>query len=47
MDATVNSTLLFATQITLSLVSFGLIARWVISPRLRERSFGIARCATR
>jgi hypothetical protein len=31
--------LVFATQFTLSLVSFGLIALWVIYPRLRERSF--------
>lgn len=33
-----NATLVFVTQITLSLLSFGLIARWVIYPRLRERS---------
>jgi hypothetical protein len=33
-----NATLIFATQATLSLLSFGLIARWVIYPRLRERS---------
>jgi hypothetical protein len=31
--------LVFATQFTLSLISFGLIALWVIYPRLRERSF--------
>ena len=30
--------LVFVTQFTLSLLSFGLIARWVIYPRLRERS---------
>jgi hypothetical protein len=30
--------LVFATQFTLSLISFGLIARWSIYPRLRERS---------
>jgi len=30
--------MVFATQFTLSLLSFGLIARWVIYPRLRERS---------
>ena len=29
--------MVFATQFTLSLLSFGLIARWVIYPRLRER----------
>jgi hypothetical protein len=33
-----NAILVFATQITLSLLSFGLIASWVIYPRLRERS---------
>lgn len=33
-----NATLVFVTQVTLSLLSFGLIARWVIYPRLRERS---------
>src|SRR5262245_16301978 len=33
-----NVTLWFATQATLSLLSFGLIARWVLYPRLRERS---------
>jgi hypothetical protein len=33
-----NATLLFATQATLSLLSFGLIARWVIYPRLRDRA---------
>ncbi|HEX6542868.1 MAG TPA: hypothetical protein VF040_14015 [Ktedonobacterales bacterium] len=38
MDTTLTSTLVFATQITLSLLSFGLIARWVIYPRLRKRS---------
>lgn len=32
-----NATLVFATQTTLSLLSFGLLARWVIYPRLRER----------
>jgi hypothetical protein len=30
--------MVFVTQFTLSLLSFGLIARWVIYPRLRERS---------
>ena len=30
--------LVFLTQFTLSLLSFGLIARWVVYPRLRERS---------
>ena len=30
--------LVFVTQFTLSLLTFGLIARWVIYPRLRERS---------
>lgn len=34
-----NATLIFATQITLSLLSFGLIARWGIYPRLRDRSW--------
>lgn len=33
-----DETLIFATQATLSLLSFGLIAGWVIYPRLRERS---------
>ncbi|HET8909036.1 MAG TPA: hypothetical protein VFN11_18930 [Ktedonobacterales bacterium] len=33
-----NATLVFATQSTLSLLSFGLIAGWVIYPRLRGRS---------
>ncbi|MDQ2786297.1 MAG: hypothetical protein M3Y58_14995 [Chloroflexota bacterium] len=33
-----NATLLFVTQVTLSLLSFGLITRWIIYPRLRERS---------
>lgn len=33
-----NTILVFVTQTTLSLLSFGLIARWVIYPRLRERS---------
>ena len=33
-----NATLVFVTQATLSLLSFGLIARWVIYPRLKERS---------
>jgi hypothetical protein len=33
-----DATLIFATQATLSLLSFGLIAGWVIYPRLRERS---------
>ncbi|HEV8190203.1 MAG TPA: hypothetical protein VGP82_01775 [Ktedonobacterales bacterium] len=33
-----NATLIFATQVTLSLLSFGLLARWVIYPRLRNRS---------
>lgn len=33
-----NVILWFATQATLSLVSFGLIARWMIYPRLRDRS---------
>lgn len=32
-----NANLVFATQATLSLLSFGLIARWVIYPRLRDR----------
>ncbi len=33
-----NATLVFVTQVTLSLLSFGLIARWVVYPRLRDRS---------
>lgn len=33
-----NAILVFATQFTLSLVSFGLLAAWVIYPRLRQRS---------
>lgn len=33
-----NTVLIFATQATLSLLTFGLIALWVIYPRLRERS---------
>jgi hypothetical protein len=33
-----NAFLLFLTQVTLSLVSFGLLAGWVIYPRLRIRS---------
>ncbi|HEV2237951.1 MAG TPA: hypothetical protein VGR57_14925, partial [Ktedonobacterales bacterium] len=33
-----DATLIFAAQATLSLLTFGLIARWVIYPRLRERS---------
>jgi hypothetical protein len=33
-----NATLIFATQATLSLLSFGLIARWVLYPPLRQRS---------
>ncbi len=33
-----NTILIFATQAMLSLLSFGLIAGWVIYPRLRERS---------
>ena len=33
-----DATLIFATQAALSLLSFGLIAGWVIYPRLRERS---------
>ncbi len=33
-----NATLVFVTQATLSLLSFGLIARWVIYPRLKGRS---------
>ena len=33
-----NAILVFVTQITLSLLSFGLIVRWVIYPRLRDRS---------
>ncbi len=33
-----NATLVFGTQTMLSLLSFGLIARWVIYPRLRKRS---------
>lgn len=32
-----NATLVFVTQVTLSLLTFGLIARWFIYPRLRER----------
>ena len=32
-----NVTLIFATQASLSLLSFGLIARWVLYPRLRDR----------
>jgi len=35
MDTTFE---VFVTQFTLSLLSFGLIAAWVIYPRLRERS---------
>ncbi|HZC07252.1 MAG TPA: hypothetical protein VE338_16580 [Ktedonobacterales bacterium] len=31
------ATIIFATQATLSLVSFGLLARWLIYPRLKER----------
>jgi hypothetical protein len=31
------ATIIFATQATLSLVSFGLLARWFIYPRLKER----------
>lgn len=31
------ATITFATQAALSLVSFGLLARWVIYPRLKER----------
>lgn len=38
MNVPVNSILIFATQTTLSLLSFGLIARWVIYPRLKHRS---------
>ncbi len=34
-----DATLIFATQAALSLLSLGLIAGWVIYPRLRERSF--------
>lgn len=33
-----NAILVFVTQFTLSLLSFGLIARWVNYPRLRDRS---------
>jgi hypothetical protein len=33
-----NATLVFVTQATLSLLSFGLIARWIIYPRLKKRS---------
>jgi hypothetical protein len=33
-----NATLVFVIQATLSLLSFGLIARWVIYPRLKGRS---------
>ncbi|HEX8729563.1 MAG TPA: hypothetical protein VF739_13115, partial [Ktedonobacterales bacterium] len=33
-----NAIVVFVTQATLSLVSFGLIARWVLYPRLRERA---------
>lgn len=33
-----NPTLAFVAQATLSLLSFGLIARWVIYPRLRTRT---------
>jgi hypothetical protein len=32
------ATLIFVMQLTLSLLSFGLIARWAIYPRLRDRS---------
>ena len=32
-----NATLVFVTQATLSLLSFGLIARWIIYPRLKKR----------
>lgn len=31
------ATIIFAAQATLSLVSFGLLARWIIYPRLKER----------
>lgn len=31
------ATIIFATQATLSLVSFGLLARWLIYPRLKAR----------
>ncbi len=31
------ATIIFATQAALSLVSFGLLARWLIYPRLKER----------
>ena len=37
-----DATLIFATQATLSLLSFGLIAGWVIYPRLRDRSLRVA-----
>jgi hypothetical protein len=33
----VIATIIFATQAALSLVSFGLLARWFIYPRLKER----------
>lgn len=33
-----NNILIFATQSALSLISFGLIARWIIYPRLRNLS---------
>jgi len=33
-----NTFLIFVTQVTLSLLSFGLISAWVIYPRLRDRS---------
>lgn len=33
-----KATLSFVIQVTLSLLSFGLIARWFIYPRLRDRS---------
>lgn len=38
MNTPLTATLVFAGQFTLSLLSFGLIGRWVIYPRLRDRS---------
>ncbi len=39
MNTPLTAPLVFAVQFTLSLLSFGLLARWVIYPRLRERSW--------
>src|SRR5258708_27926507 len=39
MNTPLTAPLVFAVQFTLSLLSFGLLARWVIYPSLRERSW--------